>query len=134
MAQILKYGPAENPVQAAAQDGSERRSARRRRLLKSGTIAYNGRYCTVPATVRDISDTGAGLMVGSGAAVPDTFELLISSDGLEADCEVVWRHGNKLGVRFVGAVRHVTPAHKQVISPIVPQKKPELRRKKASLS
>ncbi|MGD9671063.1 MAG: PilZ domain-containing protein [Hyphomicrobiaceae bacterium] len=129
MAQVFRFSPAGNAAPAVAQDANERRTARRRRILKSGIIAYNDRYCTVPATVRDISDTGTGLVVEPGAAVPDTFELLIPSDGLEADCEVVWRRGNRLGVRFLGAVRHVAPHNKQVIYPNVPQKKPGLRRK-----
>lgn len=64
-----------------------------------------------------------------GAAVPDTFELIIPLDGLEVDCEVVWRRGNKLGVRFLGEVRRVVPQIKQVIYPNVPQKKSALRRK-----
>ena len=74
------------------QDGDGRMVARRR-VLKSGIAASNDRRLTVNCTVRDISDTGARLRVEGSMTVPDTFELLIPLDGLEAPCQVVWRKG-----------------------------------------
>ena len=44
----------------------ERLSARRR-ILKGALIAYDDRRCTLPCTVRDISETGARLrLTGAG--------------------------------------------------------------------
>jgi hypothetical protein len=105
------------------------RHAGRRRMLKSGIIAYNNRFCTLPCMVRDVSATGARLRVDTSVSAPDTFELIIESDGLEASCEVVWRKANELGVRFVGAPRQVMAKKSQVVNANVPVTPPSLRRK-----
>ena len=111
-------------------DPDELRIAPRRRMLKSGIVAYSGRHCTIPCTVRDISDGGARLRVTSSLLAPDTFELIIESEGLEADCEVVWRDESQIGVRFVGAPRLVTPRMRQSVQVNIPQERQSIRRQK----
>jgi hypothetical protein len=113
---------------APAQDDA-RRSRPRRRVLKSGTIAFNDRFSALPCTVRDLSETGAHLRVEGTVNVPNTFELIIDLDGLEANCEVVWRRDKDIGVRFLSAPRTVAPKRMQVIKPLVPERAPALRRK-----
>jgi hypothetical protein len=81
------------------------RTSPRRRVLKAGIAASNDRHITVACTVRDVSATGARLRTESSLNIPDTFELIIDVDGLEANCEVVWRKGNEVGARFLGAPR-----------------------------
>lgn len=107
----------------------DQRRAPRRRVLKSGVVAYNDRHATLPCTVRDISATGARVRVDGSISAPDTFELLIPIDGLEANCEAAWRKGNEVGVRFLAAPRMVAPKRQQVINPLLPTEKPSLRRK-----
>jgi hypothetical protein len=107
----------------------DRRGAGRRRILKAGIIAYNERYVTLPCMVRDISATGAHLRAEQAIGVPDTFDLIIDLDGLEASCAVVWRKDNEFGVKFLAAPRQVPPRRAQVINPLVPAQKPTLRRK-----
>ena len=85
-------------------------------------MAYNERHSTLSCTVRDISDTGARVRVDGSVSAPDTFELIIQIDGLEASCEVVWRNGNEVGVRFLGAPRMVAAKRQQVINPLLPRK------------
>lgn len=114
---------------AQAKSDDERRCAPRRRMLKSAIAAFNNRFCTVSCTVRDLSDTGARLRSEGSVNIPDTFELIIELDGFEADCEVVWRRGSDLGVRFLGAPRKVAPKRDQVISAHLPAPVPTLRRK-----
>ena len=104
------------------------RMSPRRRVLKAGIAASNDRHITVACTVRDISETGARLRVEGSLTIPDTFELIIDMDGLEANCEVMWRKGNEVGARFVGAPRTVAVKRAQVINPLVPTKAPSLRR------
>jgi hypothetical protein len=104
------------------------RMAPRRRVLKSGIAASNDRRLTVNCTVRDLSDTGARLRVEGSMTVPDTFELLIPLDGLEASCQVVWRKGGEVGVRFLSAPRIVAAKRTQVVSAVVPAKAVTLRR------
>ena len=104
------------------------RMSARRRVLKAGIAASNDRHITVACTVRNLSATGARLRTEGSLNIPDTFELIIEADGLEANCEVVWRKGNEVGARFLGAPRMVAAKRAQVITPLVPPKAPTLRR------
>lgn len=109
-------------------EGDARRAARRR-VLKAGLAASNDRHLTVNCTVRDLSDTGARLKTEGSVGVPDTFELTIEVDGLEASCAVVWRSGQEVGVKFLAAPRKVAARRAQIINPMVPASQPSLRRK-----
>jgi hypothetical protein len=114
---------------ALAPSTDDARIAPRRRMLKSGKIAYSDRHVTIGCTVRDMSATGARLRVEGSVTAPDTFELLIALDGLEANCQVVWRRETDIGVRFIGAARTVAPKQSQSITAVVPVQAPTLRRK-----
>jgi hypothetical protein len=98
-------------------------------VLKAGVAASNDRHLTVACTVRDLSASGARLRVEGSLTVPNTFELIIDVDGLEANCEVVWRKANEVGVKFLSAPRIVAPKRVQIINPLTPSKPPSLRRK-----
>lgn len=113
-----------NPVPSILPD---RRSVKRRRVLKGGIVAFNNRHCAVPCSVRDISNAGARIRVESTFNVPDRFELIIEIDGLGADCKVAWRKGNDIGVRFIGECRHARPGRPQVVSAVVPETAHHLR-------
>ena len=117
---------------SAPRDPSEKRGAPRRRVLKAGIMAYCDRHCTLPCTVRDISATGARLRSDSAVNAPDRFELIIELDGLEAECEVVWRKGDDMGVRFLSAPRKAAARRHQVIDAVTPERSPSLRRRPAS--
>lgn len=69
-------------------------------MLKAGVIAYSGRHVTLKCGIRDFSESGARLLVEGSVAAPDTFDLLCDTDGLEAPCQVVWRRGQEVGVKF----------------------------------
>jgi PilZ domain len=112
---------------AQAQDGP--RKATRRRVLKSGVIAFNDRFSALPCTVRNLSSTGAQLRVDGTLSVPNTFELLIELDGLEAQCEVVWRRDKEIGVRFGSPPRMVPPKRAQSVNPLTSRQASPLRRK-----
>ena len=109
----------------------EKRTAPRRRVLKGGFVSFNGRHSDFPCTVRDISAPGARLKVKDGVNIPSRFELLIELDGLEAQCEVVRREINEVGVRFLSAPRQGVPMRVQILSQSVSkvQPPPSLRRK-----
>ena len=103
----------------------------RKRMLKGGTIAFNGRHSTLPCVVRDLSETGARLQVAQATSVPDTFELLIDLDGFEAFVEVAWRTQSEVGVHFRSAPTKVAPKRAQSMSVTLPSAamaKPTLRR------
>lgn len=115
------------PVSGVRED---RRLAPRRRVLKGAHAAYNDRYCSIPCAVRDISATGARIRSEGSVNIPDTFDLIIDLDGLEAACEVVWRKGSDIGVRFIGAPRRTTPTRRQAIEMSEPDRSVLRRRPK----
>jgi len=80
--------------------------------------------------VRDISPEGARLQLSGSVDAPDTFELFIELDGSWADCTVIWRNGNTIGVHFAAPLAVATPARSQVVKALVPAEKPSLRRRK----
>ena len=106
----------------------------RRRVLKSGLICFNAKHSTLPCAVRDISDNGAKLTVGNAVGVPDTFELYIELDGTWVFCEVVWRRGDVVGVRYTSPPKTQSPKRKQVITGVEAPTKVSLRRNAANPS
>lgn len=126
MSTVVQFHVQGNTV--AKSDG-EHRGAPRRRVLKAGLVAYNDRHSTLSCTVRDISATGARVRVDGSVSPPDTFDLIVQIDGLEASCRVVWRNGPEVGVQFLAAPRMVAAKRQQVINPLAPAEKPSLRRK-----
>lgn len=78
--------------------------------------------------MRDLSDSGARLLLDGSIDAPDTFELIIDMDGLEADCRVVWRRGKEVGVIFVGGTRKVEKKRTQIVQQWSGTAKPTLRR------
>ena len=87
---------------AKTDSGGERRDTRRTRTIKSGLIAFNQNQCDMDCLVLSLSDDGAALQPLDSLNIPDAFVLKIKN-GLVHDCQVCWRHGNKLGVRFAAA-------------------------------
>jgi hypothetical protein len=108
---------------------AEPRRAPRRRVLKAAIAAWSDRRLTTSCSVRDLSPTGARLRTESSIGMPDTFELIIETDGLEADCQVVWRKANEVGVKLLSAPRTTAPKRVQVVSALVPAQAASLRRK-----
>jgi hypothetical protein len=122
-----------DPDTSADKPQVERRQSPRRRVLKGGIIAFNDRYVTLPCTVRDLSDGGARLRVEGSMTAPDTFELIVEIDGLEASCEVVSRRGNEISVRFLAPPRIVPKRRVQVVNAITPATQPSLRKRPKAL-
>lgn len=107
---------------------ADKRAEQRRRVLKAGIIAFNDRFTTLPCAVRDLSANGARLRVKGSVTVPNGFELIVELDGLEADCEVVWRKETEIGVRFLSPPRMKTPRRSQVVNALVPEKARTIRK------
>jgi hypothetical protein len=76
----------------------ETRIAPRRRVQKIATIEFGSG--AVDCTVRNLSTTGAALEVSNQNGIPAKFTLVVPGDGLYLPCNVVWRSGYRIGVRF----------------------------------
>jgi hypothetical protein len=83
-----------------ADPSPDRRRGRRQRVLRSALIVFPGGYCTMPCHVLDTSDAGARLKPADIILCPREF-VLKPLIGLPRDCEVVWRKGTTLGVRYL---------------------------------
>ena len=78
---------------------SEHRIALRHRVLKGGTISFNG-AAGISCTVRNLSKTGAALDVISPVGIPERFSLVIDGDEHGKPCHVVWRKEKRIGIAF----------------------------------
>jgi DNA-binding response OmpR family regulator len=88
------------PEPEDSEDGSERRRDTRSKTIKGGEIVYNQSNCIMDCVVISLSDGGAAIQPEDSLILPDQFTLRVRF-GPTRDCEVCWRHGNKLGVRFL---------------------------------
>jgi len=79
-----------------------------RAFLRGGTISFQGRQ--LPCVVRALSDGAARLLVYAPDQLPRTFRLFIELNKVELDCELVWRRGKEVAVRFPRR-DVVVPAH-----------------------
>ncbi len=87
----------------------EHRISRRQRVLKDGKIVFNNYSSVVDCTIRDMSETGARIMCAHQAAIPEECSLVTLTDNLIRDATVMWRRGDRLGLRFIGEARRAPP-------------------------
>jgi hypothetical protein len=100
---VQDNGPAIGEIIAndnSAQASKERRRRPRRRVLKSAAIVFQGGHCTIGCQILSESESGAMLMPVDVMSCPAEF-LLKPRYGGERTCEVVWRTGTKIGVRYL---------------------------------
>ena len=83
----------------------ERRRHARRRVLKGALVAFDAHNSVFECQVRDLSDEGAKLTLGSTLGVPDHFDLLIPSQQRIAPARIVWRTEHELGAAITGPWR-----------------------------
>ena len=100
------------------------RNAQRSRALKTGIILCPNGISTFACVVRDTSATGMQISIDNAGGVPDEFMLLLDEGKRRVPCNVMWRKGAKLGVKFVAALtdrrHHVNPMpNEQTTGPIL---------------
>ena len=77
----------------------EKRTAARRRVLKHGTLAFDGGG-GVDCMVRNLSPGGARLDVVNPVGLPQSFTLFIQTDQFMRRCRAVWSSEQRIGVAF----------------------------------
>lgn len=77
----------------------ERRKEPRIKSLKGGRIVYLNGAATRDCAIRNLSASGAKLIIDSTAGIPDQFSLLFE-DGSQRWCIVRWRKLSEIGVEF----------------------------------
>jgi CheY-like chemotaxis protein len=102
-AEILQRiaGISDGQDDAAGQaDGGHQRDSVRHKILKAGKIIYRNASCVMDCTILNISASGACIQPADAFDDPEPFTLKINN-GPTRRCEVRWRSGGKLGVRFI---------------------------------
>jgi hypothetical protein len=74
----------------------------RKSLRQPGWIILEGGFAVRPCVVQDMSSTGAKITMDDPNTLPAKLRLAFSRDARTGRrCEVVWRRGKSVGVRFV---------------------------------
>ena len=79
-----------------------RKREARKSVRESGWITLDGGFAARPCTVLDLSSAGAKITVDDPQVVTAKMRLAFSRDARSGrTCQVVWRRGKTLGVKFV---------------------------------
>jgi hypothetical protein len=82
--------------------GASKKREARKSVQQSGWITLDGGFAARPCVVQDMSTTGAKIEVNDGSVLAGRLRLAFSRDARTGrSCEVVWRQGKSLGVKFV---------------------------------
>jgi len=74
----------------------------RKSLRQPGWITFEGGFAARECIVEDLSTTGAKVTIDDPIVLPDSFRLAFARDARTGrNCEVVWRRGQSVGVKFV---------------------------------
>jgi len=74
----------------------------RRRRHQSAWITLDGGTANLKCQVADVSQDGAKITVDAAAEVGNRFGIAFVPRAAARSCEVVWRRGNTLGIKFIG--------------------------------
>jgi|SRR3974390_539965 len=88
----------------------QQKRSRRLRTLKGGSIRFRG-DAGIDCIIRNMSATGARLEVENPIGIPGKFTLVSMPENMRRRCQVVWRRGKRIGVRFVESVSDVSLFH-----------------------
>ena len=87
--------------------GSEMIAANKKRearksLHQPGWVTLDGGFAARQCVVQDLSSSGAKITVDDASVLTGRLRLAFSRDARTGrSCEVVWRRGKSLGVKFV---------------------------------
>ena len=76
------------------------RSSARRRALKDARIINRDLQLIINCTLRNLSERGALLDLNTPVWIPNEFDLCIKAENIVAPCQVVWREGQTVGIKF----------------------------------
>ncbi len=85
-----------------------RRSERVRSLLRA-QIIFNNRMSTVDCIIKNLSKTGAKLVLNDALSVPSEFELYVPQKSHSYRARLVWRDREAMGVEFLEASNAAQP-------------------------
>jgi len=82
--------------------GLTKKREARKTLTQPGWITLDGGFAARQCVVQDMSASGAKISIDDPNALPATLRLAFTRDARTGrPCQVVWRRGNSVGVKFV---------------------------------
>ena len=90
-------------TQIAPKPASDQRAAPRMRTLIAAKIGFNNGQSALDCLIRNLSDTGAKLIVSAAVTLPECFDLIVPRKSLTRRVRIAWRRGEEIGVRFEDA-------------------------------
>jgi hypothetical protein len=82
--------------------GVTKKREARKSVRQSGWITLDGGFAARQCVVQDISSTGAKITVDDPNVLPAKLRLAFARDARTGrNCEVVWRRGKSVGIKFV---------------------------------
>lgn len=82
--------------------GANKKRETRKSVQQPGWVTLDGGFAARQCVVHDLSSTGAKITVEDSSAFAGRLRLAFSRDARTGRrCEVVWRRGKSLGVKFV---------------------------------
>jgi hypothetical protein len=82
--------------------GATKKREARKSLRQPGWITLDGGFAARQCVVQDISTTGAKITMDDSSVSSDRLRLAFARDARTGrNCQVVWRRGKSLGVKFV---------------------------------
>jgi len=82
--------------------GATKKREARKSLSQPGWITLDGGFAARPCVVQDMSSTGAKITIQDPNVLPTRLRLAFARDARTGrNCEVVWRRGSSIGIKFV---------------------------------
>ena len=82
--------------------GATKKREARKSLRHPGWITLDGGFAARPCVVQDLSASGAKITLDDSNVLPGRLRLTFARDARTGrNCQVVWRQGKSLGVKFV---------------------------------
>jgi len=79
-----------------------KRQQLRRRRHQSAWITLDGGPANHRCEVADVSEAGAKISLSGMVETGGQFSIAFVPRGARRRCELVWRRGNMLGIKFIG--------------------------------
>lgn len=83
----------------------DKRTALRHRVLKAAKIITMDNTSVIDCTVRNMSDTGAQVIIEKSVKMPEEFHFFLANGDTVRDAVLAWHRGDRVGLKFKGESR-----------------------------
>ena len=91
----------------------ENRNSQRKRQLKKAKIIHD--VGSIPCVIKDLSETGAKLLIKDQFLLPSEFTLHADGNGFQTKCEIVWKQEDLVGVKFTESKKAIAKRELQFV-------------------